>query len=192
MGKGRRPGRPRCAVAHRAVLDAALALCIDTGYRSLSMQKIADRAGVGRQTLYRWWNSKADIVLEAFLEKTRKDIPVPDSGRVKKDLVLLIETSGQILEKASTPIVLTLLAEAALDKEFSRNFWDKFQVHRRNVLKTILTRGMERGELPGDLDLDFWADLVFGSLLYRLYSRNAPIDGAFGKALADLLPDKIE
>ena len=93
---------------------------------------------------------------------------------LKNDLIELIETSGQAIREFSGPIVLGLVAEAALDEKFAAKFWQKFQLTRRKVLSEILTRGIKRGELPPDLDQELWADLVFGSLIYRLFSRNAP------------------
>jgi AcrR family transcriptional regulator len=188
LAKQRGPGRPRSQASYNAILDATMEILIETGYRALTLQKIADRAGVGRQTLYRWWGSKADIVLEAFSRRTAQEIPPPDTGRAGSDLVQLMEESGEVLNNASGPIVLGLLAEAALNEQFAEKFWKLFQLRRRAVLKNILARGIERGELPSDLDLEFWADLFFGGLLYRLVGRWAPIDQSFGKNLAKLLP----
>lgn len=188
MASKRGPGRPRSQTSHDAILDATMEILIEAGYRSLSLQKIAERAGVGRQTLYRWWRCKADIVLEAFSRRTAQDIPIPDTGRAKSDLVRLMEDSGVVLKNSSGPIVLGLFAEAALDDEFAKKFWKRFQVKRREVVKTILSRGIERGELPSDLDVEFWADLFFGGLLYRLVGRQAPIDRSFGEKLSRLLP----
>ena len=188
MVEPRKPGRPRSPESHKAVLDAAMSILIESGYQGLNFQSIAERAGVGRQTLYRWWDSKADIALEAFAERTDQDIPVPDTGSVRQDLIELVEISGRVLKQVSAPIVLGLLAEAALDEEFAKKFWNEFQQRRRRVVKNILSRGIERGQLPADLDLDFWADIVFGAMLYRLYSRNGPIDGRFGRQLAEILP----
>jgi AcrR family transcriptional regulator len=188
LAKQRGPGRPRSQASHDAILDATMEILVETGYHALTLQKIAERAGVGRQTLYRWWGSKADIVLEAFSRRTAQDIPPPDTGRAGSDLVQLMVESGEVLKNISGPIVLGLLAEAALDEEFAAKFWKHFQSQRRAVLKNILARGIGRGELPSDLDLEFWADLFFGGLLYRLVGRWAPIDRSFGEELAKLLP----
>ena len=143
MDKKQGPGRPRSQACHDAILDAAVEILIDTGYRGLTLHKIAARAGVGRQTLYRWWGSKADIVLEAFARRTAQDIPVPDTGRAKSDLVQLMEESGAVLKDVSGPIVLGLLAEAALDGEFAVKFWKFFQSRRRKVVREILARGID-------------------------------------------------
>lgn len=188
MAERQGPGRPRSQASHDAILDATMEILIETGYRDLTLQKIAARAGVGRQTLYRWWGSKADIVLEAFSRRTAQEIPAPDTGRVRSDLVQLMEESGKVLKKVSGPIVLGLLAEAALDEAFAAKFWKLFQSQRRAVVKNILARAIKRGELPPNLDLEFWADLFFGGLLYRLVGRQTPIDRSFGEKLAKLLP----
>ena len=191
LDKKRGPGRPRSQASHDAILNATMEILFETGYRALTLQKIAQRAGVGRQTLYRWWGAKGDIVLEAFSRRTAQDIPPPDTGRAGSDLVQLMEDSGAVLHNYSGPIVLGLLAEAALDIEFAVKFWKRFQSRRREVVKNILVRGVKRRELPSDLDLEFWADLFFGGLLYRLVSRQAPIDRSFGEKLANLLPDDL-
>ena len=166
-------------------------ILIETGSRALTLQKIAERAGLGRQTLYRWWGSKADIVLEAFSRRTAQDPPPPDTGRAESDLVQLMEDSGTVLRNFSGPIVLELLAEAALDNEFAQKFWKRFQSRRREVVKNVLSRGIKRGELPLDIDLEFWADFFFGGMLYRLVSRQAPIGRSFGEKLAKLLPENL-
>ena len=163
-------------------------ILLEDGYRALTLQKIAQRAGVGRQTLYRWWRCKADIALEALSRRTAHEIPPPDTGRAASDLVQLMEESGAVLKKDSGPIVLGLLAEASLDEEFAAKFWKHFQSRRRQVVKDILARGIARGELPPGLDPEFWADLFFGGLLYRLVGRQAFIDRSFGEKLAELLP----
>ena len=84
MANNRKPGRPRSEDSHQAVLAAAMEILKEEGYSGLTLQNIARKAGVGRQTLYRWWDSKADIALEAFAERTSHDVPIPDTGSVKK------------------------------------------------------------------------------------------------------------
>jgi len=182
------PGRPRNDSSRRAILSAALEILAESGYKAVTMQAIAGRSGAGRQTLYRWWRSKAEIVLDAFAFVTVETIATPDTGNAHRDIAGLIEASGKTIRQGSGPIIRCLQAEALIDEEFLAQYYERFALIRRSVLKTILKRGIRRGELPAGLDLNFWCDVVFGALLYRLNMRNAPINRAFGEHLAALLP----
>lgn len=100
-----------------------------------------------------------------------------------------MEDSGAVIKRVSGPILLALIAETILDDEFAAKFWKIFQSRRRAVINNILSRGIERGELPLGLDIEFWTDLFFGGPIYRLVTRPAPIDRSFGGKPAKLLPD---
>ncbi|GAB3984787.1 hypothetical protein GCM10029978_095500 [Actinoallomurus acanthiterrae] len=125
----RRPGRPRSETARLAILTATHDELLDRGYGELTMAGIAARAGVGKQTIYRWWRSKAEVALDALLNVASEGIPIPDEGDLEADLdAFLRRTFG--LQEQSRPILMGLLAESLLDPEFAEAFRDRFLAGR--------------------------------------------------------------
>jgi AcrR family transcriptional regulator len=178
------PGRPRSAETHRAILDAVGVLLAESGYPNLSIEAVAAKAGVGKQTIYRWWPGRADLVME-YLLGVSAQMPRPDTGNMAKDLriFLLASMEGWTLGKLG-PIVTALMAEAQSDTRFGELFFRNLISARRAILKGILARGQTRGELDAHRDLDLLADLIYGPMWYRLLLKHAPLDAGF---LDDLL-----
>ena len=178
------PGRPRSAETHRAILESVGKLLTESGYPNLSIEAVAARAGVGKQTIYRWWPAKADLVME-YLLGVSAEMPRPDTGAMAEDLhiFLLSSVEGWTIGKLG-PVVTALMAEAQSDRRFGDLFFRNLISARRAVLKEILARGRTRGELDPQRDLELLADLIYGPLWYRLLLKHAPLDAAF---IADLL-----
>ena len=178
------PGRPRSAETHRAILAAVGTLLAKSGYPNLSIEAVAARAGVGKQTIYRWWPAKADLVME-YLLGVSAEMPRPDTGAMAEDLriFLLSSVEGWTIGKLG-PVVTALMAEAQSDARFGDLFFRNLISARRAVLKEILARGQMRGELDSERDLELLADLIYGPLWYRLLLKHAPLDAVF---IADLL-----
>ncbi|HEY4460139.1 MAG TPA: TetR/AcrR family transcriptional regulator [Pseudonocardiaceae bacterium] len=185
MTDDRSRGRPRSAQAHRAILDAALAELKERGYAALTIEGIAGRAGVGKQTIYRWWPSKADVVLDAMLDLTSTEIIVPDKGSLPEDLVAFLRATFR--QRGQRPVLIGLMAQAILDPAFAKQFRDRFLFARRAALRGILQRAAERGEVAAELDLELLIDLVYGVLWYRLLLDHAPLGEAAGQQLAALV-----
>jgi AcrR family transcriptional regulator len=178
-------GRPRSAAAHQAILDAALAELEQRGYAALTVEGIASRAGVGKQTIYRWWPSKADVVLDALLDLASTRIVVPDEGSLSDDLIAFLRATFR--QRGQRPVLIGLMAEAILDPAFATQFRDRFLFSRRGALRSILRRAAERGEVATELDLELLIDVVYGVLWYRLLLDHAPISEAAGQQLAALV-----
>src|SRR5260370_35342567 len=90
----RKPGRPRSAQAHKAILDATLELLAEEGFQGLSIEEVAARAGAGKTTIYRRWSSKEELVMEA-IRQVQIEVPVMDTGNFRNDLAALLETVYQ-------------------------------------------------------------------------------------------------
>jgi AcrR family transcriptional regulator len=185
MTGDRRPGRPRSEAARQAILGAAISELKERGYAALTVEGIAARAGVGKQTIYRWWPSKAEVVLTALLDLSETTIAVPDEGSLPADLMgFLAETFRQ---RGQRPVLVGLMAQALLDPVFATAFRERFLFRRRAVLREILDRAAARGEIAPDLDPELLIDVVYGVLWYRLLLDHAPLDDAAGRQLADLV-----
>jgi len=112
------PGRPRSEVARRAVLHAVDDMLVEVGYAAMTMKGIAERAGVGRQTVYRWWSTKAQILLEACVDDARSELTTPRRGDAQRNLLdYLVALTEFLTESPAGLAYLALLGEAQHDPE---------------------------------------------------------------------------
>ena len=184
----RSPGRPRSEASRQAILTAALSLATETGYAGLTIEGIAARAGVGKQTIYRWWPSRADVLLEAGAAEADLQVPVTDHGSYRADLRAFLEASYALgNEPRFAGLLRALMAEAQLDPEFGLRFRAAFLERRREALAVIAGRARERGDLPGRPDPATVADIVFGTIWYRILATTRPFDAVLKEDLLDLL-----
>ena len=165
----RSPGRPRSAEADEAILQAALELMASDGYRALTMEKVRERAGVGKATIYRRYGSKEDLVRAAIIH-LNSDIPLPeDTGSIQGDFAA---TAQVVLEGAAMTGALTLmprlLAEVVGDAEMHALFFKHLVEPRRRVVREIVARAKARGEVREDVDVQVATDLMVGPFIYRL------------------------
>src|SRR3712207_5148615 len=133
----RSPGRPRSEETRRAILAASVAAVDDEGYGRLTMEGLARRAGVSKQTIYRWWPTKGAVVLEALIEGAREAAPARDSGSFEADLRRLVRDTVSAVS-SSAGLLSALMAEAQLDDRFGKEFRQGFLAGRRAVLREIL------------------------------------------------------
>jgi AcrR family transcriptional regulator len=171
-------GRPRSEEAHQAILGATLRLLDEGGYRHLTIEAVAARAGVGKTTIYRRWSSKLELVIEA-VDKIRPPGPPEDTGTLAGDFAAFQQ--GQMARVARTPlprIAPRLISEALGDPELHAAFMSHVVQPLRDVLRVVLKRGMERGELRPDLDLDLATDVVHGTIVYRILIAQGDIVAA--------------
>lgn len=178
-----RTGRKRSEASREAILDAALTLLREGGYGALTTDAIAAEAGVGKQTIYRWWSSKADVVLEALSELGRV-VPVPDTGSLAGDLAQFLASTFRLLRgpKGSAPVLKGLMAEAQVNPEFAPRF-AAFIQSRREVLASIVRRG---GEAAPREAVEALVDMLYGAMWYRLLVGHARLDGRAADELAEL------
>ena len=185
--EARRPGRPRSAAADSAIMQATLELLLDTGYRGLTMEQVRTRAGVGKATLYRRYGSKEELVAAA-VRHLNQEIPVPDTGTVRDDILAV---AGSVLAAAARVGAATfmprMLAESAGDPEMHRIFYENLVAPRRAVMAAVLRRGVERGELRPDLDVELAIDLISGPWVYRLLISGGKLPEVGPEGLVDLV-----
>ncbi|GAA6621122.1 TetR/AcrR family transcriptional regulator [Scytonema sp. NUACC26] len=179
--------RRRNQRSHQAILQAASELLEEKGYGSVCIEAIATRAGVGKQTIYRWWSSKAAVIMEACATQATSEISTPDTGLVQKDLYTILQQLFNLLKKTPTGNAIAgLIAEAQTDPEVAKVFYEQFVQSRRQATYTILERGIARGELRSDLNLELAIDAIYGPVWYRLLLKHAPLDDSFAKELVNL------
>lgn len=181
-------GRPRTVGLDAAIVAAAVELLGEVGMVGLSMDLLAQRAGVGKATIYRRWESKEQLVIDV-LQAIVEPSPTPDTGTVVGDLTaytrMMVERFGQ----GRMSDVLPHLIEASCYDDQLRASLDDYSRQRQTTLRAILRRGIERGELPKDYDVDLVVDTVLGAFVYRRLMSGAPLNEAFSKRLiAFVLP----
>lgn len=180
-------GRRRNEAARRAILDAALDLLADADGAPVSVETIARAAGVGKQTLYRWWPSKGAVLLDALVERAAQEVPAPETGSLREDLrALAVATFEASQRPPSAPALRTLVREAARDPHLAE-LLRAFTESRRAAVREVLERGRDRGELPADRDLDLLVDQFYGLFWYRFLLGHAPLDAATAVRFADSL-----
>ncbi|MGW6054246.1 TetR/AcrR family transcriptional regulator [Streptomyces sp. NPDC055189] len=180
-------GRRRNEEARRAVLEAALRLIADADGAPVGVDAIAREAGVGKQTLYRWWPSKGAVLLDALTDRAQRAVSVPDSGSLREDLRAVVASTFEAAQAPPVgPALRTVVQEAARDPRLA-DLMREFTQARRTALREVLARGQERGDLSADSDLDLMVDQVYGVFWYRFLLGHAPLGEREAISLADSL-----
>src|SRR5258708_9801490 len=140
-------GRQRSSESEEAILTATLHLLKEKPLRDITIEAIAQKAGVGKMTIYKWWPSKAYVALDAFRKTTNKIVPIPDTGDVERDLAELLRLNMSFYSSSTGRIFGQFLAESQSDPEFAALFRERFLKPRREAVGEFLDRAMKRGEI---------------------------------------------
>jgi AcrR family transcriptional regulator len=161
-------GRPRSEEAHRAILAAVVELMSEHGLGGLTIESVAARAGVGKTTIYRRWETKNDLVLAA-MEQLRPPGPPPDTGSLIGDLDALVAIQRERLEASQLPRVIPrVLGESLDDPDLHAQIVERAVTPIREILEEIVRRGIDRGELRQDLEVDTMVDVLHAIPVYKL------------------------
>jgi AcrR family transcriptional regulator len=179
-------GRRRSERSHEAILVATQSLLLERSYRELTIEGIAARAGVGKQTIYRWWPSKAALVLEAYLAGSEA-VAQPAPGRsTREDVRGLVGWLIAVLaEPTGGRVVSGLVGDLQHDADLAEGFRRDVVPARREAMLAALERGRERGEVRPDADLELAVDALHGAVFYRLLLSGEPLDDGFAARLTD-------
>ncbi len=178
-------GRPRSERARRAILRAAGELLERDGFTAVTMERIAERAGVSKATIYRWWPTKAAVMTDSFLELMVPDTSPLDTGSAREDLRLRLRGLAHVLAGRSGRFVAALIAESQADPEVAEALRTHWISVRRRETRSLLRRGIERGELRSDLDLEVAIDALYGPVYWRMLTGYAPLSDDFVDRLVD-------
>ena len=165
----RKPGRPRSAQAHKAILDAALELLAQEGFQGLSIEDIAARAGVGKTTIYRRWSSKDELVIDAIHE-IQVDLTTVDTGNFRNDLVILFKAANRgIMTHPLLPqLVLRLISEFQANPEIFQVFLTQLLIPRIQRFMYMVEQAQARGEIRRDIDWTLALELITGPIFIHL------------------------
>jgi AcrR family transcriptional regulator len=188
-GHRRSPGRPRSEDSRKAILRSTLRLLQESGFPDLSIEAIAADADVGKATVYRWWPNKAALVADAFSSSADQELRFPDTGSVRTDLTIQMKHLVRVLRGRRGRIVAALVGGGQSDPELIQAFRDRFMMPRRHEAYEILRRGITRGELAEDLDMDLTLDSLYGAVYMRFLIRQTGLTEDFVDEIVTLVMD---
>ena len=180
-------GRPREVRADQAIRTAALELMAEQGVQALRMGDVATRAGVGKATIYRRYRSKDELVTDA-VGGLVSEIAVPDTGSTRGDLLALMNEAVELYSNSlAAGLMPTVVDEMSRNPEFAEIARDRFLTGRRAALREVFERGVGRGDLRRDLDVELALDVLGGPLFYRLMITGGPIDARLATNVVELI-----
>ncbi|MFD5227057.1 TetR/AcrR family transcriptional regulator [Streptomyces qaidamensis] len=194
------PGKPapdstrRSEKSRRAIYDAALALVVEVGYPKTTIEGIAARAGVGKQTIYRWWSSKADVLMEAFLDLAEQSVPeagpepyvFPDTGDIAADVKgVLRATVDQMRDPKFEVPSRALAAEGVVNEQLGRELVAKLMQPSLDLYIARLRAAQEAGQVRPEIDPRIALEFFISPLAQRWLQHTGPISYEYTDTLVD-------
>jgi AcrR family transcriptional regulator len=174
MDEAPRRGRPRSQATHDAILDAVRDILVTGGYAEVSMDRVASIAGVGRQSLYRRWPSKAPLVAEAVLDAYGQQGPLqlPDTGDIEADLRTWLHGQAGYFGSERNVALSRALAVATADNPVDGEaLYSQLAGPHHDALLRRLHAGAEAADIRADADLEAVAEALIGATLYRIFTH---------------------
>jgi AcrR family transcriptional regulator len=183
----RRPGRPRSEEADRPIIDAALSLFAESGADGLCIEQVAARAGVGKATIYRRWPGKEDLLLDA-LATLKVPLPTPQGRSVGTDLVALLDAMGkESADPRRARLFALLQGEGLRYPRLMARYMETVVEPRRDVVRSVLRRGVATGELREETDIEAALFMLSGAVLARGRYGQEPIEAGYPRRVVDEL-----
>jgi AcrR family transcriptional regulator len=187
QGGKRAPGRPRSERARQAILRSTLKLLEANGFSDLKIEAVAAQARVGKMTVYRWWPNKAALIADAFASSTKRQLHFPNTGSVRTDMSRQMRQVIKIFRSRRGRIVSAILAGGQSDEELISAFRERFLWPRRREAYATLRRGISRGELRSNVDMDLLLDALYGPIYMRFLIRHDNLSPEFVDRLCSLV-----
>ncbi|GAA4613357.1 TetR/AcrR family transcriptional regulator [Saccharopolyspora hordei] len=172
-------GRPRDASRDAALRQAAMEVLAQVGYRALTMDAVAAHARAGKATIYRRWDSKLDLVIDTCNQLVQRSIPEPDRGSIEADLGDFLRSFASFLTGPVGKAAQALVGELPHEPELAAAFRESFLLPQRDVLRRLIERGVQRGEIRADAPVDTVVEITGACLIYRLMLTDEPLDTGF-------------
>lgn len=178
-----RPGRRRDHGKDEMILQATRELLTERGYGAMTMDAVAERAGVGKATVYRRWSSKVRLTVDSLLcAKQLNADEVPDTGSLREDLLSVATLATRM---KNDELMSGLIVAVKQEPEVAGVFHEQFVAGRVRLMRTLLERARERGEVHPDADLDMISAVAPAMIHYRKLVAHLPMDQAFAERLVD-------
>ncbi|WP_078294588.1 TetR/AcrR family transcriptional regulator [Mycobacterium sp. D16R24] len=188
---GNRHGRSEAA--REAVIHAADDLLVAKGYAGVTMEGIAKAAGVAKQTVYRWWSSKADVLMDVFLEDAAFQLDPSDLGSLEADLRHHVAAIARFLTTDDAGAVFrALIGQSQHDPQLADTFRARYLGEQQARDQIPFARAVRRGELPAGVDVARLAEQLVAPLYYRVIVTGGEVDGEFLDSLVDEFLRRLE
>jgi AcrR family transcriptional regulator len=181
--KGRPPSE--MAASHTAIMDTVYALLQEKSVRDLTMEEVAKRAKVGKPTLYKWWPTKATLVLAMLCERMAPNLEKPSDRTAEESLRFRVRSLIGAFNGPFGKIVAGLIAESQSEPSVLQQFFDRWVSPRRTATIADLQRGKNGGELRSEAEPELLNDAIFGAIYYRLLLGSGPLTKRFGEELVE-------
>ena len=180
-----RKGRPpsEMAASHAVIMDAVYALLEEKSVRDLTIEAVAKRAGVGKPTLYKWWPTKATLVLAMLCERMAPKLEKPTVLTAEQSLRFRVRSLIDAFNGPFGKIVAGLIAEGQSEPAVLQEFFDRWVSPRRNATIADLQRGKDAGELRSETEPELLNDAIFGAIYYRMLLRSGPMTQAVRRGI---------
>jgi len=186
-GARNRGGRPRAAGLDAAILDAAAEVMGETGYRGMTLEAVARRAGTTKPSIYLRYSGKEELAVAALERMRLRGGPAADTGSLRADLVAELERFRlAVLRPRGVAMIGTVLAEEAETPELLARFRRRVVRPRRRMFREVLERGAARGELAAGTDPELVAGLLVGAV-YAQYLAGARFTRGWSERVVDLV-----
>ncbi|HEX4146570.1 MAG TPA: TetR/AcrR family transcriptional regulator [Pirellulales bacterium] len=182
-GASRRRGRPRSVATQVAILNATIELLEKQSLRDVTADAIAQRAGVSKATIYKWWPNKTLVALDAFLARAESAVAVPDTGCTREDVERQLKAVIAFYTNSQGRLIREFIAAGQTDPDLLVMFRQRFLTYRRETVRIIWERGVERGDIRGDLDCELVIDLIYGPVFWRLLAGHCLLDDRQAEAI---------
>jgi AcrR family transcriptional regulator len=176
----------RSAATRAAILEATREILADTGVRGLTMEGVAARAGVAKTTVYRRWSSKDELALAVLIDMVEQVTAVPDLDSTRAELIAFVDGAVRILGSTLMGRVMQgLVSELAANPPLAKSFQQRVVAMRIAEVRRIVERGIARGDLREDADIELAHELLFGPVYYRLLLSGAPLEEGLARRIVD-------
>jgi AcrR family transcriptional regulator len=169
------------------VLEVAHRILMEEGLGRLSIERVAERAGVGKPTIYRTWANAQDLAMAAFMAAPSQPLEAPRSRSVRRALIAHLEAVVATFDSARGRQVTMTMAAADPNSELAKAFRNQVMMQSRRIGEALIERGVRGGELRAPADIGVALDMIYGPIFYRLLAGHASVDDGFVEGLVDTL-----
>jgi AcrR family transcriptional regulator len=179
-GRGRRPA----AEVRAEILAAAGALLLDEGMAAFTIERVAQKAGASKTTIYKWWPSKGALALDGYFHAVEPTLAFPDTGDIEEDLTTQIRAFARLVtETPAGRVIAELIGQAQTDPDLSAALLTRYSGPRRDLAVEAMSRARSRGQIRPDVDLQAAVDQLWGACYHRLLLPNLPVTEDFAAGL---------
>jgi AcrR family transcriptional regulator len=183
-GRGRRPA----AEVRSEVLEAAAELLFAEGMAAFTIEKVANRSGASKMTIYKWWPSKGALALDGYFHKVEPQLAFPDTGDIEADLRAQLHAFLRVIcDSAAGRVIAELIGQAQSDPELKAAYLQRYSSPRRALAVAAMEKAKDRGQLRAGLDAETVVDQLWGACYHRLLLPDQPLTHEFVDALVDNL-----